>query len=259
MKIPAGFEIENGKNLDYVLKIHCNIYGQKQAGRVWNHYLVNKLVNELGFKQSKVDECLFYRGQTLYVLYTDDSILAGPSEKEIDQIIKDLRKAKLDLTIEGDLQDFLGVNIEKKKDRTIHLTQPHLIDQILKDLRLDNDRVTTKTTPASSSVLLSRHSMSHPHDDSFKYRSVIGKLNYLERGTSSSISFITHQCARFTTAQKVEHSKALQWLGQYLKRTRDKGLILRPYKDRELEVFVDADFAGNWDKKEAWDRDTARS
>ena len=54
------------------------------------------------------------------------------------------------LTIEGDIQDFLGVNIEKKKDRTIHLTQPHLIDQIPKDLRLDKYRVTTKTTPASS-------------------------------------------------------------------------------------------------------------
>ena len=81
MKIPTGFEIENGKNLDYVLKIHRNIYGQKQAGRVWNNYLVNKLVNELGFKQSKVDECVFYRGQNPYVLYTDDSILAGPSEK----------------------------------------------------------------------------------------------------------------------------------------------------------------------------------
>ena len=59
IKIPAGFEIENGKNLDYVLKIHRNIYEQKQAGRVWNHYLLNKLVNELGFKLSKVDECVF--------------------------------------------------------------------------------------------------------------------------------------------------------------------------------------------------------
>ena len=203
MKIPTGFEIENGKNLDYVLKIHRNIYGQKQAGRVWNHYFVEKLVNELGFKQSKVYECVFYRGQTIYVLYTDNSILADPSEKDIDQIIKDLRKAKLDLTIEGDLQDFLGVNIEKKTDGTIHLTQPHLIDQILKDLRLDNNRVTTKSTPESSSVLLSRHSTSQPHDDSFNYRSVIGKLNYLKRGTRSDISFITHQCARFTTAPKV--------------------------------------------------------
>ena len=87
MKVPAGFEIDNGKNLDYILNIHRYIYGQKQAGQVWNHYLVNKLVNELGFKQSKVDKYIFYRGQTLYVLYTEDSILAGPSEKEIDQII----------------------------------------------------------------------------------------------------------------------------------------------------------------------------
>ena len=59
MKIPTEFEIENGKTLDYVLKINRNIYGQKQAGRVWNNYLVNKLVNELGFKQSKSDECVF--------------------------------------------------------------------------------------------------------------------------------------------------------------------------------------------------------
>ena len=28
---------------------------------------------------------------------------------------------------------------------------------------------------------------------------------------------------------------------------------------RELEVFVNADFAVNWEKNEAWDRDTARS
>ena len=59
MKIPSGLEIKTGKNQYYVLKIHHNIYGQKQAGRVWNHYLVNKLVNELGFKQSKADKCVF--------------------------------------------------------------------------------------------------------------------------------------------------------------------------------------------------------
>ena len=101
------------------------------------------------------------------------------------------------------------MNIEKKKDGTIHLTQPHLIDQIQKYLRLDNNRVTTKTTLASSSVLMSRHSTSQPHDDSFNYQSVIGKLSYLERGTRSDISFITHQCARFTTGPKLEHAKAL--------------------------------------------------
>ena len=66
MKIPAGVELEDGSDpKEYVLKLHRNIYGQKQAGRVWNQFLVTKLVKELGFKQSKVDECVFYRGETL--------------------------------------------------------------------------------------------------------------------------------------------------------------------------------------------------
>lgn len=155
MKIPAGLELDQGDPRDYVLRIHRNIYGQKQAGRVWNHYLVDKLINKLGFEQSKVDECVFYRGRTMYVLYTDDSLIAGPDKQEIDQVIEDLRKAKLDITVEGDLQDFLGVNIDRRDDGTIHLTQPHLIDQILTDLQLNDDSVKVKTTPMSSSKLLS--------------------------------------------------------------------------------------------------------
>jgi hypothetical protein len=77
----------------------------------------------------------------MYVLYTDDSLLAGPSQKEIDQIVIDLKKAKLDITDEGNIEDFLGINIDIRKDSTVHLTQPHLIDQILKTLRMDKENV----------------------------------------------------------------------------------------------------------------------
>lgn len=259
MKIPKGFELDQGNSADYVLKLHKNVYGQKQAGRVWNKYLVNKLVKELKFVQSKTDECVFYRGSTMYVLYTDDSILAGPDEAEINQIIKEMKKVKLDITVEGGLEDFLGINIDRKKDGTIHLTQPHLIDQILKDLRLEDENVTTKDTPASSSKILRRHTDSEPFDGSFNYRSVIGKLNYLEKGTRSDISYIVHQCARFTTDPKREHAQALRWLGRYLKATRNRGTILKPAKGKDMEVYVDADFSGNWHAEESWDRDTARS
>ena len=121
-------------NNDYVLQLHHNVHGPKQAGPVWNQYLVDKLTNELGFVQSKVDKCVLYQGTVTYVLYTDNSIIARPNEKEIDQTVKDIKKAKLNITIEGDLQDFLGINIDRKDNGLIHLTQPHLIDQILKDL-----------------------------------------------------------------------------------------------------------------------------
>ena len=90
MRIPAGVQIDKGNNKDFVMQLHRNIYGQKQAGRVWYNYLVEKLLT-IGFVQSSYDQCLFYRGQVVYVLYTDDSILAGPVEAELDQVLTDLK------------------------------------------------------------------------------------------------------------------------------------------------------------------------
>lgn len=265
MQIPKGIKLSNvPEGEEYVLKLHRNVYGQPQSGRVWNKYLTEKLIKNLGFKQSKVDECVFFRGKTMYVLYTDDSLLAGPDQKEIDTIIKDLEKAKLAITDEGDIKDFLGVNIEVKGDE-VHLTQPHLIDKILEDLNFGKDangkwNAKPKETPALSSKLLSRDSDGPEFDESFHYRSIIGKLNYLEKGTRSDIAYIVHQCARFSESPKESHAKAIRWLGRYLSATRDKGLILRPQPNRGLEVYVDADFSGNWDPKSPEkDRDTARS
>lgn len=258
MKIPGGFKVVDGKNEDYVLRLHRNVYGGKAASRTFYQYLSQKLIEEVGFKRSEVDECVFYRGSVMYVLYTDDSILAGPDLKEVERAIEDIKKAKLDITIEGDIQDFLGVNIDRREDGTVHLTQPHLIEQILKDLRLE-DNATTKTLPAACSKLLSRHSDSPDFDGSFNYRSVIGKLNYLEKGSRSDIAYIVHQCARFSSCPKKEHGEAVKWLGRYLKGTKNKGTILRPDRTKGLEVYVDADFAGNWDPNEYEDCDTARS
>jgi hypothetical protein len=65
MTIPKGFTVQKDQEdpNEYVLKMVQNGYGQKQAGRVWNEYLTEKLVKVLGFKQSKVDECVFMRGK----------------------------------------------------------------------------------------------------------------------------------------------------------------------------------------------------
>ena len=185
----------------------------------------HKLIEEVGFTQLQTDECVFYRGNIIYVLYTDDSIIAGPSQKEIDKVIEEIGNAKLNITIEGDIQDFLGVNIDRESNGTIQLTQPHLIDQILDNLRLTEESK-PRSIPGKSSNILKKHVDSEPFNGLFNYRSVIGKLNYLERGSRPDIAYMTHQCARFTDNPKVEHGKAVQWLGRYLLRIRDKGMIL---------------------------------
>ena len=48
--------------------------------------------------------------------------------------------------------------------------------------------------------------------------------------------------------------------GKIFKRERNKGLVLIPKKGKGLDLYVDADFSGNWDPKDpGQDRDTARS
>ena len=195
----------------------------------------------------------------MYILYTDYSILVGPNKREINEIINEIKDAKLDITKEGDIQDFLGINIERNKNGTIKLSRPHLIDQKLKDLKLDGDNVKSKGIPCTTSKILSSGRNSEPFDNSFHYRSLIGKLNYLEKGTRSDISYITHQCARFTHDPKKIHAKAIRWLAWYLKGTRTEGFILHPDSSKGLEVCVDADFSGNWNKEDNLDCDSARS
>ena len=85
-------------------------------------------------------------------------------------------------------------------------------------------------------------------------------LNYLDKGSRSNIAYATHQCAQFVSNPCKPHGAAVQWLCKYLIATKDKGMVYTPDPTKGLEVFVDADFAGNWDPAEAaTDRGTARS
>ena len=258
MNIPAGVAVEGKDPKEYVLRCNKNIYGQRQAGRVWNKFLIDKL-KKIGFQQSKIDSCVLYRGRTIYVLYTDDSIIAGPCKDELNKTIEEIKRVGLDITLEGSLEDFLGIRMDRRDDGTIHMYQPQLIKEIMADLKIDEAKINTKPTPMVSSRILKRHNASMPHDDSFHDRSIVGKLNYLEKGSRPDLSYSVHQCARFSSQPKVEHSKAIRRIIQYLAGTSDRGTIFKPDTSRGLQVHVDADFAGNWDPIDTRNIDTARS
>jgi hypothetical protein len=80
--------------------------------------------------KNRFDECVFYYGKTIFLVYTDDTILLGPDEKEIEKIVKILSK-NFKVEDQGDLGNYLGVNIERRKDGKIEMTQPTLTLSIL--------------------------------------------------------------------------------------------------------------------------------
>ena len=80
----------------------------------------------------------------------------------------------------------------------------------------------------------------------FNYRSVIGKLNFLEKSTCPDITYAVHQCAHFSADPKQSHADTVKCIRQYLKGTPQDGITLHPNTQQSFQCWVDADFAGNW-------------
>jgi hypothetical protein len=125
------------------------------------------------------------------------------------------------------------------------MKQPAFIDRIINNCGLKDMRM--HDTPADE--ILNRDENGQERKNEFHYRSIIGQLNYLAATTRPEIQFAVHQCARFCENPKMTHEKAVKRIVRYLKRTKDQGLILHVDKNKGLECFVDADFAGSFKKE----------
>ena len=181
MELPQGIETAKGNSKDQVLKFLKNIYGQKQAGHVWNEYLVDRL-NSIG---------VFYCGDIIFMVYVDGGIFIGSSDSQLKIAIKELKDLNLKIKDQGHPSDYVGVNISKLKDGSYEFTQRALIDSIIKDAGANDSKF--KTVPAK--VALQLHAFKDDHE-SFNYRSALGKLNYLDQTTRPDIMYATHQVAK---------------------------------------------------------------
>ena len=107
IEIPQGFTHE-GQRKTHALRLLKNIYGTRQAGRVWNKHLHAGLM-ERGYHQSTVDHCVYYKGSTVFLIYVDDGIFIGPDSREIEALISSLKndplcRTSFDITDEGKIQ-----------------------------------------------------------------------------------------------------------------------------------------------------------
>ena len=122
-----------------------------------------------------------------------------------------------------------------------------MIHRVVETLGLDSS--TTKSPKGNTPVsypLLSKDKNGPPRKSTWKYRSVIGMLGFLQGTTRPDISMPTHQCARFNSNPKLSHERAVKRIGKYLLDTKDKGIVYKPDLSKGLECYVDADFAGGW-------------
>jgi len=266
MRMPQGWTVDDSGNLvqhpdptfhdrQHFIQLRRNLYGCKQAARNWFKYLTKGLLKE-GFRQSAVDPCLFLRNNCILIVYTDDCIIFAKDDMTIDTLIRNL-STSYQLEDQGNVQDYLGIRITKDPiNKSITMTQPGFIESVLADLNLLSDSK-PKDTPSVGILYPDRDGI--PRQETWNYRSVIGKLNYIAQNTHPDISFAVHQCARYSASPTALHDLAVKRIGRYLLATKDKGIVMHPTQDFKLDMFVDADFAGIWHREYSELRECALS
>jgi len=257
MEIPKECYVDGSEfNEKNVLLLKKNLYGTKQASRVWFEFLKEGLL-DIGFEQSNEDKAVFYKGETIFIVYVDDGILMGPNGQEIADVIRTLGE-KYKLTDEGDLNEYLGIKMKRTKDGR-ELTQPALIQRILQTVGVALDRGDRQEVKTPATKTLHKDEGGEKRRLDWDYRSVVGMLNWLARSTRPELIFAVSQVGRFMAFPKKSHEDAIMRICTYLRDTRDKGMIMKPNKKKGFEVYADADFAGGYNKHNAEDPATAKS
>jgi hypothetical protein len=136
MELPQGVQTATGNSKDHVLKLLKNIYGQTQAGQVWNSFLVDKLTS-LGYPSSLIHECVFFRNDTIFMVYVDDGIFLGNEDAQLKQAIQEIQNMGLNIEDQGHPADYVGVSIKKLCNGSYELTQRALINAIVNNVGIN--------------------------------------------------------------------------------------------------------------------------
>lgn len=127
---PEGYEESNK-----VCKLRKSIYGLKQASRVWNTKLDEKL-REIGLTQSKYDSCVYYkttqRSMLIIAICVDDFLIFS-NDKKLESQVKSELKKHFSMTDIGEAKFVLGFQIIRdRKNKKIWINQKSYLEQILK-------------------------------------------------------------------------------------------------------------------------------
>jgi hypothetical protein len=110
----------------------------------------------------------------------------------------------------------------------------------------------TRGSPAAVSPLGTDATGAH-RKDRWNCASVIGMLMCLSSNAHPEIQFAVHQCARFTHCPRASHEEAVKHVCRHLQGAKGRGLTFQPSSRLDLDLHVDADFAGLWSHEDDQD------
>ena len=131
----------------------------------------------------------------LCIVYVDDTIVATPNAVAIENVITSLdiadeeQRHTFELCDEGEAGDFLVIRIVKSGSRQFTLSQPGLINKVLKAANMEDCNIVK--TPFSP-VTLGKDEYGEPFVEDWEYANIMGMLMYLSTNTRPDIAYAIH-------------------------------------------------------------------
>jgi histone deacetylase 1/2 len=174
------------------------------------------------------------------LVYVDDIVLVGSSSSAVDRLVQ-LLSCTFPIKDLGRLEYFLGIEAAYISDGMILTQHKHALDLLH---RANMEQCRPVTTPMSYTDKLSRD-LGEPlsSEDAFKYRSLVGGLQYLTL-TQPDLSFAVNKVCQYLSLTTSVHYEAVKRILRYIKGTVSTGLRLRKASSSVLNIFTDADWAG---------------
>ena len=224
------------------------LYGLREAPREWYELIKNHLIVNMGFVQSEIDTCVFYKkhadGSEIFVaLYVDDMLVVG-SDENIESFGKALEKRFGEITsYRGNEIDFLGMKISRNpKTGDISVKQQGYIESIIEeeDLKEGPEEKSPHYSNFSADKSKSEMSGKSPKQEYFRQKTM--QLMYVAVRTRPDILFDIVVLSSRCENPSNDDVKSLAKIMRYIYQTRTNGLKFKSKGKFVYNASVDASF-----------------
>jgi len=245
-----AFKLPDGRMLVEVMKA---LYGLPEASKLW-YELLSSVLQQLGYKQSPADPCVFNRrkGEQVSTLcvHVDDVFHTYIGDNVRDELISALTKRFGELKIQkaeqGNLS-YLGLNLNFSVDkRSVLITQPGYVAEMLKLYEVSG----YSNTPATNQ-LFNEKEYDNPNvkpTDQKDFLSKVMKLMFLAKRTRPDILLAVSYLSTRASNPNEYDEKKLDKVLKYLNATQELGITMQP-ESLNLYASIDASYGTHSDGK----------
>jgi len=224
MSMPQGF----GKD-HLVCRLLKSLYGLKQSPRNWDKLIHGFITNDMGWKATASDPCLYYKrsktGKLMLIYRFVDDMQGQHHATDAAEFAESaaMLRERFNITQQDTATWMLGMRITRdRKARTIKLDQELYVSKALERFGLSECKsVSTPELPGADNDLSAEKDAA---TDRQRYMEIVGTLMYAGISTRPDISHAVHSLASKMQDPRVRNMEAAERVLRYLAGTKDIGL-----------------------------------